>query len=48
MALMELREMNKNHLTTLLHRCRKDYLRDIINKKIDRVNNEVSRSNMYV
>ncbi|XP_025408335.1 transcriptional adapter 3-like isoform X2 [Sipha flava] len=40
-ALTQLREMNKNHLTILLHRCRKDYVQDIINTKLERINNEI-------
>lgn len=44
---MQLREMNKNHLTILLHRCRKDYVQDIINTKLERINNEVCQIDMY-
>jgi transcriptional adapter 3 len=46
-ALTQLREMNKNHLTILLHRCRKDYVQDIINTKLERINNEVCQIDMY-
>jgi len=40
-ALSQLREMNKNHLTHLLGRCRKDYYQQIIKNKIEKVNNEI-------
>lgn len=40
-ALAQLREMNKNHLTHLLGRCRKDYYQQIIKNKIEKVNNEI-------
>lgn len=33
--------MNKNHLTHLLGRFRKDYYQQIIKNKIEKVNNEV-------
>lgn len=39
--LAQLREMNKNHLTSLLERCRIDYRQQKVNKKIEKVNNEV-------
>lgn len=39
--LVQLREMNKNHLTILLHRCRIDYRKQGIKKKLEKVNNEV-------
>lgn len=40
-ALAQLREINKNHLTHLLGRCRKDYYQQIIKNKIEKVNNEI-------
>ncbi|XP_022166291.1 uncharacterized protein LOC111030890 [Myzus persicae] len=40
-ALSQLREMNKNHLTHLLGKCRKDYYQQIIKNKIEKVNNEI-------
>ncbi|CAI6350203.1 unnamed protein product [Macrosiphum euphorbiae] len=40
-ALAQLREMNKNHLTHLLERCRKDYYQQKIKNKIEKVNNEI-------
>ncbi|XP_025192583.1 uncharacterized protein LOC112592646 [Melanaphis sacchari] len=40
-ALAQLREMNKNHLTLLLGRCRKDYYQQLIKNKIEKVNNEI-------
>ncbi|KAE9545178.1 hypothetical protein AGLY_000721 [Aphis glycines] len=40
-ALAQLREINKNHLTQLLGRCRKDYYQQLIKNKIEKVNNEI-------
>lgn len=40
-ALAQIREMNKNHLTNLLGRVRKDYCQQIIKNKIENINNEV-------
>jgi len=39
--LIQLREANKNHLTNLLEKCRKDYREQTIKKKLENVNNQV-------
>lgn len=40
-ALAELQKINKNHLTTLLERCREDYFQQKLYKKIKKVDNEI-------
>lgn len=47
-ALAQIREMNKNHLTILLDRCRKDYYQQTIRNKLDKVNTQVGQINIYI